>query len=113
MGNRETFEWGRAGQVRTPYLPNTEGVSFNPCTQTGHGDRRGRSGLKGRSGDAMQPNGREADMRKLIVLVMAVLLVLSAMACGASDEDLQAEYDRGYAAGDAAAKTTTVAVACG
>ena len=72
-----------------------------------------RSGLKGRSGDAMQPNGREADMRKLIVLVMAVLLVLSAMACGASDEDLQAEYDRGYAAGDAAAKTTTVAVAVG
>ena len=35
-------------------------------------------------------------MRKLIALTMAVLLILAAMACGASDEDLQAEYDRGY-----------------
>ena len=52
-------------------------------------------------------------MRKLIALVMAVLLILAAMACGASDEDLQAEYDRGYTAGEAAAKTTTVAVAVG
>ena len=57
-------------------------------------------------------------MRKLIALVMAVLLILAAMACGASDEDLQAEYDRGYAAGEAAAmameaQATTVAVALG
>ena len=58
-------------------------------------------------------------MRKLIALVMAVLLILAAMACGASDEDLQAEYDRGYTAGEAAAmameqaKETQVAVAVG
>ena len=58
-------------------------------------------------------------MRKLIVLTMAVLLILAAMACGASDEDLQAEYDRGYGAGEAAAmameqaKETQVAVAVG
>ena len=42
-------------------------------------------------------------MRKPIALGMAVLLILAAMACGASDEDLQAEYDRGYAAGETAA----------
>ena len=42
-------------------------------------------------------------MRRPIALVMAVLLILSAMACGASDEDLQAEYDRGYTAGENAA----------
>ena len=53
-------------------------------------------------------------MRKLIVLVMAVLLTLAATACGASDEDLQAEYDRGYAAAMAMeAQATTVAVAVG
>ena len=58
-------------------------------------------------------------MRKLIALVMAVLLILSAMACGASDEDLQDEYDRGYRVGEAAAmameqaKETQVAVAVG
>ena len=45
---------------------------------------------------------------------MAVLLTLAATACGASDEDLQAEYDRGYAAAMAMeAQATTVAVAVG
>ena len=42
-------------------------------------------------------------MRKPITLFMAVLLILTVTACGASDEDLQAEYDRGYTAGENAA----------
>ena len=58
-------------------------------------------------------------MRKPIALGMAVLLILAAMACGASDEDLQAEYDRGYTAGETAAmameqaKEAQVSVAVG
>ena len=59
-------------------------------------------------------------MSKVIALAMVFLLALSAMACdsGASDEELQAEYDRGFAAGQTTAgegmeKVSTVGVALG
>lgn len=55
-------------------------------------------------------------MSKVIALALVFLLALSAMACdsGASDEELQAEYDRGFAAGSAGMeKVSTVGVALG